>query len=105
MNFGKLNKRVNIQSSELVRDPAGQSLPQWTTDDEVWAKISPATGRELYAGEQVKAEVTHTVLIRYYDGLTTKHRIEFGSRIFDINFIKDIDERNRYMQLLCKEVQ
>ena len=104
MNIGRMNKRVEIQTKQTVRDAAGGAVHTWVTDDTVWANISPATGRELYAGEQVRAEVSHKVTMRYYDGLTTANRLLFGSRVFDINFIKNVDERNRVFELLCKEV-
>ncbi|KKN41060.1 hypothetical protein LCGC14_0727100 [marine sediment metagenome] len=104
MIIGKRQKRVKVQSKQTVRDAAGGAVHTWVTDDTIWAHIAPATGKELYAGEQVKAEVTHKITIRYYSAMTTVKRLLFGTRIFDVNFIKNIDERNEYQEMLCKEV-
>ena len=103
IQIGKMKKRVGIQTKQTVRDAAGGAIHTWITDDTVWAHISPASGRELYAGEQVQAEVTHKITIRYYSALTTGKRFLYGSRIFDINFIKNIEELDRYQECLCKE--
>lgn len=104
MIIGKRQKRVAIQSKQTVRDAAGGASHTWVTDTTVWAHIAPASGKELYAGEQVKAEVTHKITIRYYSALTTTKRLLYGTRVFDINFIKNIDERDCYQEMLCKEV-
>ena len=103
MIIGRMQKRVEVQTKQTVRDAAGGASDAWVTDVTRWAHIAPATGKELYAGEQVKAEVTHNVVIRYYSAMSTSKRILFGSRIFDVNFVKNVDERNEHMELLCKE--
>lgn len=104
MQIGKRQKRLAIQTKQTVRDDMGGFSHTWVTDKTVWASIVPASGKELLSGEQVHAEVTHKITIRFYSGLTTKNRLLYGSRVFDINFIKNIDERDRYMEMLCKEV-
>jgi head-tail adaptor len=37
------------------------------------------------------------------DNISTNHRISFGSRLFDIKGIIDVDERSRFLKLLCAE--
>jgi len=105
MRIGKLRHRVAIQAKAepVPVDATGQSQPSWSTLTTVWASIEPAGGKEFYAGQQVNAEVSHKVTIRYYADLTTAHRLLFGSRIFDINYIRNVDERKVYQELLCKE--
>ena len=103
---GELNKRVAIQSRDdpPAKNAAGEPIESWSTDDTVWAKIQTATGKELYVGQQVKAELSHKITIRYYSGLTTAHRLLYDSRVFDINYVIDVDERHIWHELLCKEV-
>ena len=104
MIIGKRQKRVGIQTKQTVRDEAGGTIDTWVTGNTVWAHIAPASGKELFAGEQVKAEVTHKITMRFYSAMTTRKRIIYGTRIFDVNFIKNIDERDCYQEMLCKEV-
>jgi SPP1 family predicted phage head-tail adaptor len=107
MQIGKLRHRVTIQAqaSPVPRNATGEPEPSYTDVDTVWAAIEPASGREFYAAEQVNAEVSHKVTIRYYDGLTTDHRLKFGTRIFDINVVRKISEVSARHELLCKELQ
>lgn len=104
MIIGKRQKRVAVQSRQTVRTDMGSAIHSWVTDTTIWAHIAPASGKELYAGEQVNAEVTHKITIRFYAALTTKNRFLYGTRVFNINFIKNIDERDCYQECLCKEV-
>jgi len=72
----------------------------------VWGKIQPLRGRELFLAQQVNAEITSKVTIRYY-GTTTvtpEHRVYFGARILEIITVINPDERNESLELLCKEV-
>jgi head-tail adaptor len=37
------------------------------------------------------------------DNISTNHRISFGSRTFNIKGIINVDERDRFLKLLCNE--
>ena len=104
MIIGKRQKRVGIQTKQTVCTDTGASIHTWVTEKTVWAHIVPASGKELFAGEQVKAEVTHKITMRFYSAMITEKRILYGTRVFDVNFIKNIDERDCYQEMLCKEV-
>jgi SPP1 family predicted phage head-tail adaptor len=106
MDPGQLNKRVAIeaQDSPVPKNPAGEPQPTYSTASTVWAKITPATGSELYRGERLQASLTHTVVIRYYPGLTTLHRLNYGGRLLDINAVINVDELGVWHKLLCKEL-
>ena len=41
--------------------------------------------------------------MRYLSGIVPKMRVKVGSRIFDILSIINVDERNRELQLMCRE--
>lgn len=75
----------------------------WSTFQTVWVSIEPAGGREFYASEQLNAEMSHKVKMRFVDGITTKMRILHGTRIFEILSINRIHEIEHEMILMCKE--
>lgn len=106
MQTEKMQKRVEIQTKQTVRTDTGAFSHTWVTDKTVWAYIAPITGKELYAGEQVQAEVTHEITIQYdaCPTLTPANRIKYKTRFFDINVTKNIDERNEFWVMRCKEV-
>ena len=100
---GQLRRRIAIQSAIVTQDDFGEEIETWQTDTVVWARIQPVQGKEFKAADQVTADVTHKIMIRYHAGLSTKQRIQYGTRVFDINFVRNIFEENRWHELLCKE--
>lgn len=75
MRIGKLNQRVEIQRKTTTVNPAGESVDTWATIKTVWATIRRASGNETIIGEQLKNKDAYAIIIRYYDGLTTKDRL------------------------------
>jgi SPP1 family predicted phage head-tail adaptor len=48
-------------------------------------------------------EVTHKITLRYFDGLTTQHRITFDTRVFNISQVLNTAERNLETVVLALE--
>jgi SPP1 family predicted phage head-tail adaptor len=105
MRIGKLRHRIELQTKSEPEglDGYGEPTESWTTLKTVWASIEPASGKQLFVAQQVQAEVSHVVTIRYYDGFGPTNRVKFGTRIFSVNFVRNVDERNVYQELYCKE--
>lgn len=102
LDIGKLRHRIELQNYTTVRK-GGQKVKTWSTYDTVWAWIRPMSGKEQLSAKQVTAEITHKVTIRYHATIAVTDKIKFGTRYFDINFIGNYDERNIYMEIMCKE--
>lgn len=98
-----LKSRVAIQAASRTSDGQGGFEEGWTEGASIWAQITPLSGFERMRAMQLAAPVTHRILIRYRVGLTTKDRIRYGSRTFDIKEVIDVDNRHAWMQLLCVE--
>jgi len=103
MNPGKLRHQIEIQSYTTAADAAGQKIRTWSTDTTVWAWVRPMSGREVMNAAQPVGEITHKVTIRYDDSIAVTNRIKFSERYFDINYIANYDERNEFMEIMCKE--
>ena len=103
MIIGKLRHKVNLQSSTQAQDGYGEESKTWSTDESIFAQIQPLRGTELIEYQQLSTELTHRIIIRYNSSVTPKKRILWGTRIFDINVVRNIDEKNVYQELLCKE--
>ena len=52
---------------------------------------------------QLEARVSHRIVIRYRDDVTTNDRILWGSRTFNIRAVIDREARGRWLELLCEE--
>jgi SPP1 family predicted phage head-tail adaptor len=103
MRAGRLRHRVSIQAPSETLDDFGEADLSWATDSTVWASIEPISGNERFSSDQVTAELTHRVFIRYLTGLTPRKRLLFGSRVFQIQSILNKDEKNEQLELLCRE--
>lgn len=105
MRAGQLRHRVTIQQlGPVTRDAMGGEIATWNTYAELYAAVEPLEGRELFSAQQVAAEISHRVRIRYHAGVVPKMRVLFGSRVFDIQSAMSIEERGRETHLYCREV-
>mgnify|MGYP001599360719 CR=1 FL=1 len=103
MRAGLMRHRIELQSSQEIRDPSGQGIPEGTTYATGWAELRPISGREMIAGRMEQAEQSVLWHIRYRSDVTVKHRVLFGARIFDINAVLDVGGRRRELDLVCTE--
>jgi len=104
---GKLRHRVTLQRNAPVSDGAGGEAGNWTTLATRKAAIEPQSGGEKFAADQVVSQETVRIRMRYdsvTSTITTKDRIVFGVRVFDIKYPFNRGERNREMVFLCEEV-
>ncbi len=104
MKIGKLRHRITIQEKVTVPDGYGGVTSTWKDMATVWSSVEPLKGRELYAAQQVKTELSHRVRIRYMSGIKPEMRIAFDNRTFEIEAIIDPEERHESLELLCSEV-
>lgn len=106
MIAGKLRHSV-----QLIRDVVtgtgnrGQAETTPITLATVPAAIEELSGTELEKAKQLVATATTRVTIRYYEGLTTADRVQFGDRVLNIGHILNFDNRNFSLVLTCSEVK
>lgn len=109
MRSGRLRHRLILESPpDESRDAFGHRAydGDWTTFAEVWGEVTPLSGREYWRAAQVQPDVTHQVTIRYLPNVTTQMRVRRRGetdRFYQIGAVLNIDERNREMQLMCRE--
>jgi len=102
--IGKLNKRIQLQYEAKVSDGMGNFTTTWTdTGDPLWAAIWPTSSKELVALNSTMFEITHKIRIRYRSAFKTSWRIRFGNRYFAIVGKINPEERNEWLDLLCRE--
>ena len=109
MRAGNLRHRLTIQKPTEVSDGMGGVTTTWSTLITIWGAIWPLRGQEYMSAMQTTSEVTHKIRIRQLptnkrSDFSSKCRILFGSRYFEIESIINPDERDIYLELMCKEI-
>ena len=96
-SFGqKAKDRITIQAPVETVDAVGGRSITWGTVSEVWAMITPTSGREIFAQQADQSRITHKMLIRYQAGFKditqiSDNRISFDGRLFGIKTIRNLD--------------
>ena len=104
MRAGALRHRVALQSVGTTYDDYGDLSDSWSTAASVWAAIDPVSGREKDISGELSGVVTHKIKISYRASVSPQNRITFDSRTFQVESVRNWQERDIYLELLCKEV-
>ena len=104
MRIGPLRKQIVLKSRGIEADTYGGQTETFTTYATVWGSINPISGSEIITAQQQSGEITHKVIVRYNSSISITDRVYYGSRVLEILFVRNIQERNHYIELLCKEI-
>jgi len=103
IKIGQLRHRVTIQRVTETRGTDGSVVQAWSTFANARAEIVPLSGSEDYVAQGLSASVVHRITTRYVTGVVPKMRIVWGDRTFEINSVRNIDERGRWLVMNCVE--
>jgi SPP1 family predicted phage head-tail adaptor len=104
MKARDLRHRVTLQRLVLTQGASGDLAQTWEDVTTVWGAVEPLSGREYWQAQQVAAETSIRVRLRYLAGVEQKMRVLYGTRVLEILSIVDLDERHRELQLMCREL-
>ena len=104
MRAGALRHRIALQSVGSTYDDYGDLSDSWSTAASVWASIAPVSGQETDIAGELTGVVTHKFKIRYRASVSPQNRITFDGRTFQVESVRNWQERKVYLELLCKEV-
>lgn len=103
MKIGEMRQRITFQRPVKTADGHKGHTVAWQDIVSVWARVEPLSGREYFYSQQIKAEVTHRVKIRYREDITIKMRIKHRDRNLAIESILDKKERREELEIFCRE--
>lgn len=104
MRSGSLRHRVIIQKPQAIQSQvSGESTDGWASVATTFASVEPLSGKERLTAEQVQADVTHRIIMRYRGEFDPTYRISFRGRVFHVESVINRDERNRSLELLAVE--
>lgn len=105
MRGGPLRHVVDLQEQVESRSPTGAVIVAWTTFKSVRASIEPISGRERYSGDQIRAEATTRMMIRFasdvWPRLTPKCRIVHQSILYNLVEVSPDLHRQQWIRVLA----
>lgn len=103
----KLNKRITIQTEKDMGPLKNKEYEDFKT---VWASISNLHGKEFIEAQKVNPNITKKITIRYIKQLDPSininaskcFRVLYKSNTYNILYIDNVKEENRYMELMLE---
>lgn len=96
--------RVNIQAKTSFSDGEGGHTESWSNAyTNISAAIIPIRSQQVFEYKSINVDATHFIKLAGYIGITELHRIVFGSRIFEVLTVEDLQERDFIKWVTCKE--
>lgn len=99
----QMNKTLIIQQKMTVGRGINRT-EDWTEVCSVFGSIRPISASEIIRSGREEMKTSHRIRIWYREGLNSHMRIMYGTRLFEINSIINIDERSRVIEILTTEV-
>ena len=109
MNAGKLRHYVQLLSAPPANQPDsfGDVSGTYTPTGNAWVGIEPGSGREFWMAQQMRADLTHTITMRYRADVGPRWRIIWndGNRVrtFELGSPLTTDERFFEMKFTAME--
>lgn len=100
---GRYRHKITIETVSEVTDSHGQAIKTWTIFAQPFASVEPLQGKEYLTSNAYDSDVTVRIRLQHLSGVTTKMRVSFDSRIYNIRSVINPWERGREMQLMCDE--
>jgi len=93
MRAGNLDRTIEIQSRSTGIDPYGVPIDVWTTFATMRAQKLENTTDDREGAPGDITDTVITVRMRWLDGVTLEHRVNYAGQAFKITRIKEIGRR------------
>lgn len=101
--IGDMRKRIELQAPTDSIDAYGQATRTWATYATVFASVIPSGGSESSVADAMQVTQSHTITIRYRSDVAATHRARMSGRNFNFTFVRNIDERNQWIEITSTE--
>ena len=106
MSIGERRHRVVFQSATYTPSATGEPVPSWTTLCTSWALVQPMKGRQMFAAQQVQADVSTRIVTRNRTALASLSpgdRATWNGHTYDIKAVIPRDHRMHELEILAEE--
>lgn len=103
IDIAGLRSRVALQTPVDTSDDSGALVRVWTDVADIWAKIEPQRGSEMFVAGEQETVLAHNVTIRWRPDAASPMRLLLGSRALYIRAAFDPDGRKKFLVCRCDE--
>lgn len=107
VDIGKLRHKIRIEERSNAPDGYGGTESTWVEQRTVWAQVKPISGVQKMEGMRRQSSISHEITLRAsFKGnrrLTTLNRIVYDGRNFNVEAVRNLDERGRWLVATCSE--
>src|SRR5258707_2584151 len=100
--IGELKSRLVLENAVETDDGPGGVTIAYATVATLWAAVAPAAMRGDVVADATAATVTHRIVIRARDDVTTRHRFRDGDRIYRIVALRGEGD-GRFLEIQAEE--
>ena len=101
-NIGALNRRLVLEAPAETADGAGGVTRVYEAAAMLWAQVTPDSARADIAADSLGATLRYCIVIRARGGVTTRHRLRDGPRIYRIVAVRESNSR-RFLEIDAEE--
>ena len=97
--------KLPIEIQEFIEMPNADDIPtqHWATFIKIRAKVINTSGREYTQGQGMGSSIYKKFYIRFpRQEVTTDHRILHNNQIFNITYVNNIDDQNKYLEIIAE---
>ncbi|MCK9569992.1 phage head closure protein [Candidatus Pacearchaeota archaeon] len=95
--------QITINAVTQTLNEFGDPVETWAELDTVWGLVLPVSGGEVVEAGQTVTREKVSIEIYYLSTVTTKHQVVFGDKTYQIDYIENVNNLNRWMKLNCTE--
>jgi SPP1 family predicted phage head-tail adaptor len=100
-----LRHYVTILIATSTTDEEGGFTQAWADGNTIAASVDPILARQQFDYKSIGVTATHWIKVRGEIEVIEENRLRFGTRIFEILTIENIQETNFIKFITCKETR
>ncbi len=100
---GDQRHQINIKTVTTVPDGMGGQTETEVSFLICRAGIWPVSAKEIMQSDQLELQTTHRIQIDWQTGILPSMKIYFGTRVFEILNMINVEERNVKLMIMAKE--
>ena len=103
--IGDLRERIKLHNREMQVPEFGNVdfSEKFSGTKTVWANVNTVSGKVFFSSSNVDVSLTHEIIIRYDQSVTSETWVEFNSNNLKIVSVEDLEERHEFLRLRCTE--